>query len=98
MAKTAAVSEVRAWAKEQGFDLADRGRLPTEVWEAWKRRATTTPPTDPGAGTAIVSVEQFAAAQQRLDRLEQQVVELTARLATLESRPAEARRRFARSR
>ena len=98
MAKKATVSDVRAWAKGQGFDLADRGRLPSEVWEAWERRTTTTPPADSEAGTAIVTVEQFAAAQQRIDQLERHVVELNARLTTLESRPAEARRRFARSR
>lgn len=98
MAKTAAVSEVRAWAKGQGFDLADRGRLPTEVWAAWERRATTTPPRESRSVTPTVSVEEFAAAQERLYRLERQVVELAARLAAIESRPADPRRRFPRSR
>ncbi|WP_206060754.1 Lsr2 family protein [Nonomuraea sp. 160415] len=28
------VSRVRAWAREQGFPVADRGRLRPEIWEA----------------------------------------------------------------
>ncbi|MEV4582271.1 histone-like nucleoid-structuring protein Lsr2 [Nonomuraea jabiensis] len=29
------VSQVRAWAREQGLPVADRGRLRPEIWEAW---------------------------------------------------------------
>jgi len=28
-------AEIRAWAKQQGMDVPDRGRLPKEVQEAW---------------------------------------------------------------
>jgi phosphate uptake regulator len=97
MAKTAAVGEVREWAKGQGFDLLGRGRLPIEVWAAWERRSTT-PTHESRSVTPTVSVEQSAAAQERIDRLERQVVELAARLVAVESRPADARRRFPRSR
>ncbi|MGW6501223.1 DEAD/DEAH box helicase family protein [Nonomuraea angiospora] len=29
------VSHVRAWARDQGLPVADRGRLRPEIWEAW---------------------------------------------------------------
>ena len=29
-------SEVRAWALEAGFDVADRGRLRPEIWAAYR--------------------------------------------------------------
>jgi Lsr2 len=28
-------SQVRAWAKEHGIDVADRGRLRSEIWEQY---------------------------------------------------------------
>jgi hypothetical protein len=28
-------SQVRAWAKEHGIDVADRGRLRPEIWEQY---------------------------------------------------------------
>lgn len=104
MAKKASVGEVRAWAKQHGFALGDRGRLPTEVWDAWNSRNS---PTKPGPvpqqrATApepvAAKAEELEAAQTRIARLEQQVAQLTDRLADLESRPAEPKRRFARSR
>ena len=98
MAKRAAVSEVRAWAKEQGFELGDRGRLPAEVWEAWDDRDGAVPQQRTSPAVPAVSAEDLAAAQERISRLEQQVAELSARLSTVESRAAEPRKRFARSR
>ncbi len=101
MAKKISVAEVRAWAKQQGFQLADRGRLPAEVWDAWNASTSSAPVpqqrvSDPEPAGA--TVEALEAAQARIARLEQQVAELTTRLASLESRPAEPRRRFTRSR
>lgn len=29
------VSEVRAWARDRGYDVPTRGRLRTEIWNAW---------------------------------------------------------------
>ncbi len=29
-------SEVRAWARAQGFTVPDRGRLRPDVWQAWR--------------------------------------------------------------
>lgn len=101
MAKKASVGEVRAWAKKQGFEVADRGRLPAEVWDAWNASASNAPvpqqrTSDPEP--PVVTLEALEAAHARIDRLEQQVAELTERLAVLDSRPAESRRLFARSR
>jgi ERCC4-type nuclease len=31
------VGEVRAWARQQGIQVSDRGRLGPEVWDAWTR-------------------------------------------------------------
>jgi hypothetical protein len=101
MAKKASVGEVRAWAKQRGFQLGDRGRLPAEVWDAWNASTGTAPlPRQPvsNASPAGATVEALQAAQARITRLEQHVAELTDRLATLESRPTEPRRLFARSR
>jgi hypothetical protein len=61
MASKTSVSEVRAWAKQQGFALADRGRLPAEVWAAWdlnsktvgKRNRSTTEVEQPAAAAAV---------------------------------------------
>ena len=101
MAKKAAVGDVRAWAKQQGFELGDRGRLPAEVWAAWEARAGSSagpqPRPAPSADLAV-SAADLAAAQARIDRLEQQVSDLTARLAAVEARSKEPRHRFARSR
>ncbi|MGP3912963.1 DEAD/DEAH box helicase family protein [Nonomuraea sp. 10N515B] len=33
------VSHVRAWAREQGLQVADRGRLRPEIWQAWQAAA-----------------------------------------------------------
>ncbi len=101
MANKASVGEVRAWAKQQGFQLGDRGRLPAEVWDAWNASTSSAPlpqqrVSDPEPAGA--TLEELQAAQTRIARLEQQVADLTARLANLESRPAEPRRMFARRR
>lgn len=99
MAKKATVSEVRAWGKEHGFQLGDRGRLPAEVWQAWESReraALPQPRTEVAA--PAVTVDDLDAARQRIALLERQVGELIGRLATLEQRAAEPRRLFARSR
>ena len=55
MAKRAAVSEVRAWAKDNGFDIADRGRLPGEVWDAWAAAAEPAGDRGPGRGNGRVN-------------------------------------------
>ncbi|MEV1000046.1 histone-like nucleoid-structuring protein Lsr2 [Nonomuraea sp. NPDC050202] len=40
-------SRVRAWAREQGLSVADRGRLRPEIWEAWHAAAGTLPEKHP---------------------------------------------------
>jgi uncharacterized protein YceH (UPF0502 family) len=90
---------VRAWAREQGFELADRGRLPAEVWSAWEGRGGSRAVPRPRAeAAAAATAEDVAAAQARLGALEQVVSDLTARLARLETRVDEPRRRFGRAR
>lgn len=102
MAKRASVSEVRAWAKEQGFELGDRGRLPADIWEAWENRSATGPmPQQRSAvdAPAVATADDLSALTAHVERLEQQVTALTDRVGQLESRPAaEPRRLFSRGR
>lgn len=101
MAKKASVSEVRAWAKEQGFELGDRGRLPAEVWAAWEQRSTRSSVPQPRAAVEVtpgVTADELATATARIQGLERQVAELAERLTKVEARPGEPRRLFARSR
>jgi hypothetical protein len=70
MAKKASVGEVRAWAKQQGFQIGDRGRLPAEVWEAWNASTSTAPVpqqrfSDPSPAGATVEALQAAQARGR---------------------------------
>lgn len=109
MASSAAVSEVRAWAKTNGFDIGDRGRLPAEVWDAWtaaakppKRRADSRPQAESAAAPAPkVDQAQLREARERIARLEAELGQLTSRIAAIEQK-AEAtpqpRRRFVRNR
>ena len=94
MATKDSVSDVRAWAKQQGFELSDRGRLPAEVWAAWEargnRRAVSKPRRDTTSSTSKLD-EPMKSANVRIDRLEQLVADLTARLVYLESRGGEPR-------
>ncbi len=30
-------AEIRAWAKDQGYDVSDRGRIPAEIIEAYQK-------------------------------------------------------------
>jgi hypothetical protein len=34
------VARVRAWARAAGLPVPDRGRIPAEIWEAWRTRTT----------------------------------------------------------
>ncbi|MFI5868435.1 TOTE conflict system archaeo-eukaryotic primase domain-containing protein [Streptomyces sp. NPDC051546] len=38
------VSEVRAWARDQGHNVPDRGRLRAELWTAWHAAQPQSPP------------------------------------------------------
>ncbi|MGW4966197.1 Lsr2 family DNA-binding protein [Nonomuraea sp. NPDC004186] len=38
---------MRAWAREHGLPVADRGRLRPEIWEAWHAAADITPGENP---------------------------------------------------
>ncbi len=101
MAKKAPVGEVRAWAKQQGFHLGDRGRLPAEVWAAWNAatNGSSVPqqrPSDPG--TADATADALQAAHARIAELEKHVAELTEQLANPGSRPPPPLRVVARSR
>ena len=33
-------SEVRAWARDSGLAVPDRGRLRPEIWQAWRKAHT----------------------------------------------------------
>jgi hypothetical protein len=102
MATTATVGEVRAWAKQQGFQVADRGRLPAEVWDAWASATEDAPVPQQRLSeqpvVAAATAADLEAAQVRITALEQQLVALVERVSSLESRPTQPRRRFARSR
>lgn len=100
MAKQASVSEVRAWAKQNGLELGDRGRLPAEVWAAWdarNSRASVLKPRVSQNGTSP-QVTALHRAEKRIKRLEEQVSELTARLGRLEQRSVQPGKLFARKR
>ena len=101
MAKTASVSEVRAWAKEQGFQLGDRGRLPAEVWSAWEGRSAARSLPKPRATQPereSAKSQELRAANARIATLENVVADLSARLAAVEGRVDEPRKLFARQR
>lgn len=36
-ARKADTAEIRAWAREQGYDVSDRGRIPAEIVEAYQK-------------------------------------------------------------
>jgi len=46
------VSEVRAWAREQGHDVSERGRLRSELWEAWHAAHPVSPASTEGLSPA----------------------------------------------
>jgi uncharacterized coiled-coil protein SlyX len=104
-ADRASVGEVRAWAKQNGFSLGDRGRLPSGVWEAWDAAHVRRMPAPRAAAEAAVDrsaldgvTTEVADLRARLDTLQRQVDELVQRLAAVEQRPPEPRRLFARTR
>lgn len=103
MAAKASVSEVRAWAKENGFEISDRGRLPAEVWAAWEARthASTAMPTPrPETNPEPVPTDdnELNTARARIEALEDQIATLSARVDAIEARSVERRRRFVRAR
>ena len=105
MARNAAVSEVRAWAKSNGFDIGDRGRLPTEVWDAWAaaekpagRPANRAVRAEPTPAPPAVDPVELQDARERIARLEAQLADVTSRLAAVEQQPQpQPRRLFARN-
>lgn len=106
MATKSSVSDVRTWAKEQGFTLADRGRLPAEVWTAWDSRGNSRSAKKPASSktsTPAASADDLATALARINQLEQQVAALADEVAVVRDAQAEQqadqpRRRFARPR
>lgn len=106
MAAKSSVSEVRLWAKQQGLAVADRGRLPVEVWAAWESRGNSQSAkrtTSRTTSTPSASADELAAATARIDQLEQQVAALADDLAAVRYAQAEQpvdqpRRRFTRPR
>lgn len=107
MAAEVHTSEVRAWARENGYDIGARGRLPDEVRAAYAaahrpaRRPSTPPRTaaDPQLSERLAAVEAEVArlrvVEDRIVALENQVDSLTARLA--EAAGTRRRRRLRRS-
>lgn len=52
VASGATPAEVRAWAAENGFDVPDKGRLGSDVKDAYTRAHNPDPDTDSGTGAA----------------------------------------------
>ena len=88
MATSATVSEVRAWARSNGFDIGDRGRLPAEVWDAWDAaapKATKSTNRPVPAASPPAPAPELLDAQQRISQLETRLHEVCKRLAALEA-------------
>jgi hypothetical protein len=109
MAKSTAVSEVRAWARSHGYEIGDRGRLPTEVWDAWaaaapktSKRASRQDAKPPQPVTPSIDPAELREAQQRINELEVRLDQLSKRMEAVEAnaaaQPTAAKRRFARAR
>ena len=96
MAAEVSASEVRAWARENGFEVSPRGRVPAEVQAAWqaahakprRQRRAASPaasPAEPGLAERVAALEadvaRLKAVEERVLALEDQVDSLTARLA-----------------
>ena len=92
-------AELRAWARAQGMDVGDRGRLSPQVRAAWDAAHAATPAPEPPTEPLVDEREaEREAVEQRFADLERQVGELARRVAQLE-RAATAtprRRRFGR--
>lgn len=105
MAAAVSTSELRAWAKNNGFQVGDRGRLPAEVRSAWEaaQQRTTVPRqqrSETSSAPAVPAVD-VTALIERVEGLEQQMRSLRTQVETLEQRPEQPedrRRLFAKRR
>jgi hypothetical protein len=109
---TVSTSELRAWARNNGFPVADRGRLPAEIRDAWE--AAQPPPRErrPAARASQAAEQERPAppppADPRLDEvlgrlqdLTHEVLELRATVTRMAEQLAEqpsAARRWGRKR
>lgn len=93
-------SELRAWARENGFTVADRGRLPGEVRDAWEaaqpqrsRRVQPAPATiqvqkpEPPSTPPAQDDQRLDEVLRRLDELADEVAGLRSTLSQIAERP-----------
>lgn len=93
---TASTAEVRAWARQNGLAVADRGRVSGEVLDAWQSAQTSTrpkrrPAPEPGATDRSGGAEasQSPSTDEELSTsalMAEQLAALTERVQLLESR------------
>lgn len=107
MAAEPSASDVRAWARDHGYDVSARGRIPADVRAAYdaahrparRRPAGRSAPADPQVVERLAALEAEVArlrvVKDRVVALEDQVDSLTARLA--EAAGTRRRRRLRRS-
>ena len=100
MAAEVRTSDVRAWAREHGYDVSARGRVPADVhaaYDAAHRPARRRSGAEVGERVAALEAEvaRLRVVEDRVVALEDQVDSLTARLA--EAAGTRRRRRLRRS-
>jgi hypothetical protein len=101
MTKTLSTSELREWARQNGFAVADRGRLPAQIHAAWteasrrpKARTRRRTAPEPAASSRVTRKATTGAAPaaggQATDivALQSQMAALTDRVRQLEKKLA----------
>lgn len=91
---TPSTADLRAWARENGLTVADRGRIASDVLNAWqsaqtpaRRKRRLTPRPDTSGPSAAPEASQRASADQDLQgsaSVAQQLAALTERVQRLE--------------
>jgi hypothetical protein len=104
---TPTATEVRAWARANGVEVAARGRVSAATFDAWRAAqipAQGTPsavetPTSPSPARARSSQSSAGEIDARFDRLEDRLATLEQRVANAELAPQAGKRsrRFRRS-
>jgi hypothetical protein len=97
MTKTLSTSELREWARKNGFAVGDRGRLPAQVHKAWTEASRR-----PKASTSRRRTNSEAAAPSRATRKPttgagqtQDIIALQAQMAALTDRVGQLERKLA---
>jgi hypothetical protein len=104
MTKTLSTSDLREWARQNGYAVADRGRLPAQIHTAWeedaqrtkakatRRRTTSKAPAAPRVTTpkAMAGAGSGRAQTKDIAALQVQMAALTDRVQQLEKKLAAA--------